>query len=223
MKRKPEKLYKIGGRNWTKVLVLLYLNDLSNPLEYKGGGRYQWAAVPDIARYTASSRGSLGILLKRWQGWGLVEGRYFSNIAMSDSRPHWMYRIGREGQNYLGRLNDWYPHRNAARSYLNKVADEKFGGYTPQFIITRGIAWHIKPSDRVTVLEYPFETKYDTHFAMGFFQNIFKVQSLGEAASLAYMIFRVKPTHECLQAARNIERYYLNEAIKKLQQKVARL
>ena len=144
-------------------------------------------------------------------------------MQTTDSRGHWFYKIGREGENYLNRLHAWYPHRDKARDYLDKRAEEEFGGNTVQFIGTRGIAWHTPPSDRVTVLEWPFQSRYDVHFAMGFYHNTFKVKSLIEAATMANLVFGVKPTVLCLQAARDIERYYLNAAIGKLQQKVARL
>ncbi|MFC2047357.1 hypothetical protein ACFLTK_03690 [Chloroflexota bacterium] len=212
-------------RNWVKVRVLLYLSEINKVTEPSELGRgfgekHTWASVPDIARFTGAGVDSLRVLLGRWERapWGYVDGRHFSSITMNDSRHHWMYKINGTGISYFNRLDRWYPRLQEAKDYLEKLWEEECGGDLSVLIRIRGIAWHVRPAEWATVIEWPFATSRDAHESMVWGEN-FKVDNMDMAISTARSIFGIVPSRECLQYAQALEKYHVKEALEKLRQK----
>lgn len=210
----------IEVRNHTKIRVLLYLRDRlleSQESADDFGGAWCWRAPSTIAHDTGVNVASLYIIMKRWREnkWGYADGRYFSADQMTDGRPHWLYKINAKGLSYLNRLHKWYKSEEEIKAEL--VEHEKIYGfdYNDFDLSPRRIAWHIKPSEWTTVINWPFASKHDTHPAKWFMKG-YEVADIEEAVYTARVVFRIKPSNECIERAMAIQNAYVQDALKKL-------
>ena len=198
-------------RNYTKVKCLYYLEGLAEPGEFRSEHNY-WATIPDIAREAEVNTGSLYVLMPRWERYGYVQSKYFSGDCMSDSRPHWVYKIASRGRSYLKRLDRWYARCDEAREI---VYGEEGTVCSPHTRI-RAIAWHTPPAKRVvTIIEWPFNTANDARWQYyGFLYSDYQVENIDVAAQMAKALFGIEPTDICLKAALGIQNHFVNEALK---------
>ena len=157
------------------------------------------------------------IIIKRWREnkWGYVDGRYFSADQMTDGRPHWLYKINAKGLSYLNRLHKWYKSEEEIKAEL--VEHEKIYGfdYNDFDLSPRCIAWHIKPSEWTTVINWPFASKHDTHPAKWFMKG-YEVTDLEEAVYMVRSIFNISPKKECIDRAIQVQNHFIQDALKKL-------
>ena len=183
---------------------------------YPYGEGEAWQAPPDIANHTGVNVASLYIILKRWREntWGYADGKYFNAQQMTDSRPHWLYKINAKGQAYLNRLPKWYEPLEAVLAEVVNYK-EHHEDYCPHDLTPRRIAWHTKPSEWVTYIQWPSKSKGDAHYAM-WYMGGYSVADMQEAIFTTKAVFGITPSQECLEVAKEIEGHFVKTALEKL-------
>ena len=208
---------EIEVRNYTKIRVLLYLKELATQAAegYPFNEAHAWQTPADIAANTGVNVNSLYIILKRWRThtWGYADGQHFTAEQMADFRPHWLYKINAKGNAYLARLHKWYEPLTdvlaAAAAYT-----EQHGEDCKQAIAPHCICWHIKPSEWVIRITWPFESSSDASRVMTF--GGYRVKDINKAVSMARVVFRLMPSRECLARATELQNHSVKEGLDKL-------
>ena len=220
----------IEPRNYTKVRVLLHLQDMAidalkgrpSSVDKEGhewgfepmGEASAWRCPVSIAYATGVNSASLYVILKRWREhhWGYVSGIHFSAEQMNDSRPHWLYKINAKGESYLARLSKWYKY--IAEAQAANIAEGDCDTYDMRHM-PRCLSWHVKPSEWATNIQWPFARKYDCGYAVWHMMG-YEVANADEAVYMARSVYGIKPSKECLEQALQYEQMWVKDALDKL-------
>jgi hypothetical protein len=165
-----------------------------------------WLSIPEVSYFANVPRGSLHVLLPRWQSWQYVISEQFQAEATSDRRPHEFYQITGRGIAFVEKMASWYELFDKAVKEVNERLDAE----EEQDFISIEPVLFIHKSTVPLLLKWPFNSGRDINVTIAHSGWRHIARTFPEVESIIHEDYNRKVTRE-----------FINEVLSALESEMA--